>query len=349
MAIMVATAVIPMAETSADETDFDQDLGQFYSYTVQFIFNGSQAETISWDFGDASALSTEWNPRHIFPATGTYYVTQTLTNSYNGGSTTVSVYKVQIMGFPIISFESNGGSSVSAIQQTAYNTTATEPSEPTRTGYTFAGWYTDAALTAEMDWTSSIVVSMTLYADWQTVTEGYYTITYNTNGGSASAPIQSPVAEGDSFTVASYSGIKTGYTFGGWTNGSMTFVAGSSWTRSDDITLTAIWIAIEEPEPVYYTVDFDLGLIDIPMPEAQTIISGGHVTDPNVTLEGYDLVWIADGEVYDFSSAVTSDLTLCLSATELEDNENDNSTTIVMIIIAVVIVILALMGLFLIK
>jgi len=44
-----------------------------------------------------------------------------------------------------ISFNSNGGSLVSSITQ-AYGTTLTPPAAPTKTGHSFGGWYTEAAL-----------------------------------------------------------------------------------------------------------------------------------------------------------------------------------------------------------
>jgi uncharacterized repeat protein (TIGR02543 family) len=43
-------------------------------------------------------------------------------------------------------FNSNGGSAISN-QNLAYNTTTAHPADPTQNGYSFAGWYSDAALT----------------------------------------------------------------------------------------------------------------------------------------------------------------------------------------------------------
>lgn len=69
------------------------------------------------------------------------------------------------------------------------------------------------------------------------------TITYSLNGGSGSAPIQSPVSDGTSFTVASDSGFnRTGFVFRGWSDGSNTYQSGSSYTvGANNITLNAVW------------------------------------------------------------------------------------------------------------
>lgn len=40
------------------------------------------------------------------------------------------------------------------------------PADPTRFGYTFNGWYTDAECTQEYDFSASVITNMTLYAGW---------------------------------------------------------------------------------------------------------------------------------------------------------------------------------------
>lgn len=62
-------------------------------------------------------------------------------------------------------FDTKGGSMVTA-RMIDYNKTVTKPSDPVRNGYTFAGWYTDAACTSGYDFTTPIVENITLYAKW---------------------------------------------------------------------------------------------------------------------------------------------------------------------------------------
>ncbi len=64
-----------------------------------------------------------------------------------------------------VTFESNGGSNV-AKQSLARNTRADKPAEPTRVGYTLAGWYTDEELTNVYDFSSNVTGNLTLYAKW---------------------------------------------------------------------------------------------------------------------------------------------------------------------------------------
>lgn len=67
-----------------------------------------------------------------------------------------------------VSFDSQGGDDI-ADQAVASGSFATEPSDPEKEGYSFLGWYTDAAATQQWDFTSDPVTSdLTLYAGWQT-------------------------------------------------------------------------------------------------------------------------------------------------------------------------------------
>ena len=65
-----------------------------------------------------------------------------------------------------VTFATNGGSNVSS-QMVTYLGTVTEPSEPTRSGYEFIGWYIDKDLTNKFDFASQVVGEMTIYAGWK--------------------------------------------------------------------------------------------------------------------------------------------------------------------------------------
>ena len=181
MAVCLAPCID--AEGSGEESTYDVDLGQMWSYTVQFVFSGGNAQSITWDFGDGSPSVTatdkdedggNWNPQHTYAQKGVYYVKQTATNP-NG--TVSSVYKVEIMGFPYIAFESNGGSAVETIQMSNGPSTAVpaeKPTDPSKDGFKFTGWYTDADCKTAYDWTAPVKQGMTLYAGWESepVTDG---------------------------------------------------------------------------------------------------------------------------------------------------------------------------------
>ena len=101
-----------------------------------------------------------------------------------------------------ITFDTNGGSAVAPITQD-YGTDITAPAAPTKTGYTFMGWEPEIPATMPAG-------DMTITAQWRI---NRYTVTFDTNGGSAVAPITQDY--GTAIT-APEAPTKIGYTFAGW-------------------------------------------------------------------------------------------------------------------------------------
>ncbi len=64
-----------------------------------------------------------------------------------------------------VSFVTNGGSAV-ANQTVEYGREATKPEDPVYEGYRFMGWYTDANLTVEADFSADILANTSYYAAW---------------------------------------------------------------------------------------------------------------------------------------------------------------------------------------
>ena len=78
-------------------------------------------------------------------------------SSTGGGGGGSSKYKV--------TFVTNGGSTISS-QSVAYKAKVTKPADPTKDGFTFAGWYSDKELTVAFDFTKGITGNTTIYAKW---------------------------------------------------------------------------------------------------------------------------------------------------------------------------------------
>ena len=305
-AVIAFTAISLVASDVDADPEITRDYGEFYSYTLQFVFDGAEAQTIDWDFGDGSEHSSEWNPRHTYTTTGTFFVTQTTTNTQG---TTTEVYKVQIMGYPKLTFNSNGGSAVPEIQMDSYNATATKPADPTREGFTFDGWYCEQTFENAMDWTAGITRSMTLHAKWAPVQVPVvnYTVTFNSNGGSS---VQSQTVESGSTATAPADPVKNGFSFKGWYLGGVLYDFATPVTSN--ITLTASWQ--ENTAPIINrTVVFNVDGGSITVPN-MTIESGTSITFPSYigTKEGYAFNgWSFNNTTYQPGQAfsVTSDVT----------------------------------------
>ena len=83
------------------------------------------------------------------------------------GSSSGKKEEVEVTDPVTVRFETNGGGTIDK-QKIQKGTTATEPNAPTKTGYTFYGWYTDAEFSGEeFDFDTTVSESMTLYAKWE--------------------------------------------------------------------------------------------------------------------------------------------------------------------------------------
>jgi uncharacterized repeat protein (TIGR02543 family) len=92
-----------------------------------------------------------------------------------------------------VTFDAKGGSSVTASVFASGGTVA-EPTAPTRSGYTFAGWSaTDGGTRVTFPYAPGVVTDITLYAKWTAVSSGGGS--NNSGGGSSSSPTgEGPVA-----------------------------------------------------------------------------------------------------------------------------------------------------------
>ena len=77
-----------------------------------------------------------------------------------------------------VSFETDGGSAVEK-QTVEKGKTATNPTAPTKKGYSFAGWYSDKECKDSYDFTSPVTADLTLYAKWKEIK---YTVSSGANG-----------------------------------------------------------------------------------------------------------------------------------------------------------------------
>ena len=69
-----------------------------------------------------------------------------------------------------ITFNANGHGTAPAAQTVTSGSKATKPTDPTASGYTFGGWYTDSACTKAYSFDTAVTANITLYAKWTAVT-----------------------------------------------------------------------------------------------------------------------------------------------------------------------------------
>lgn len=157
-----------------------------------------------------------------------------------------------------ITFNTNGGSII-APKTTPFNELI-EITSPTRVGHTFAGWFTDIALTQPFNQARMPSQDLTLYAKW---TVNTYQITFNSNQGSSISDLTN-VLFGSSINAPN-NPTRSGFIFLGWyRDANLTQLFTFSTMPAENLTLFAKW------DVVRFNVIFEVN---------------GGVTLPNLAVE----------------------------------------------------------------
>lgn len=147
-----------------------------------------------------------------------------------------------------VTFNTNGGSTVSN-QYVLSGEKLTKPADPTKSGYTFSGWYKESALTNLWNFDNDTVTgNTTLYAKWTAVpvVPATYKVSFDANGGTGTMDAVS-VTSGSDASLPEMGFTYTGHNFLTWNtakDGSGTSYrnGGKVAAVKADVTLYAQWV-----------------------------------------------------------------------------------------------------------
>ena len=261
--------------------------------TTPSITSGSlvlASTSITFSKGDTKTGYTwkNWNNKN--DGTGTVLGTGDTYVSSNREAD-ITVYACYDLVTYNITYNTNGGTNPNNAQ-TSYNvTTATfNLPTPTKTGYTFAGWYDNAGLTGNK--ITQIAKGSTGHQEfWAKWTPNTYNITYKDQGGSDFSGTHAdghPTTHTYGIETTLKTASKTGYTFDGWHTDAactqnVTSLNATAYTAA--ITLYAKWKALS----FELTWDPNGGTITTPgSPEGGEVEAGTPLKAPTVTKEHYD-------------------------------------------------------------
>jgi uncharacterized repeat protein (TIGR02543 family) len=137
------------------------------------------------------------------------------------------------------------GSGASETSTVTTNLTITLNTSPSRAGYTFLGWRTQGMATGATPLAGGASYTLDennyiFYAQWSAIAR---TLSFNENGGSTTQASVSNKIIGDIEVLPTPTFTRTGYTFGGWSDGTSTYAAGGSFTVGNaDQAFTAVWV-----------------------------------------------------------------------------------------------------------
>jgi uncharacterized repeat protein (TIGR02543 family) len=182
-----------------------------------------------YTFAGWSDGSTTYAAAATYPSSGTVASNVTLTAQWTANTLTVTT-------------DEQGGTAIDNASTTT-GASMSLPGTPTRTGYTFAGWFvaTSGGLAITFPYAHGQTANFTLYAQW---TANTLTVTYNSQSGSSITA--GSTSTGGSVAVSPGTPTRTGYTFAGWfvaTSGGLAITFPYAHGQTADFTLYAQWTA----------------------------------------------------------------------------------------------------------
>ena len=278
---------------------FCWDYSAVTSYSVTFnadggtpapaiqTLNGGSLVTQPADPVKSGSIFVEWQ----YPNGTVYDFNTPVTSDLN----LIAVYTIAPVTYTVI-FNSDNGIS-NQLQTVAGGGLVTKPSDPAKSGYTFVEWQLNGTA---YDFSTLVTSDLTLLAVYRVAgAPVIHTVTFNTNGGMGYAPSQN-VYSGSLVTKPSdpfsFNGI-----FVGWQ------VNGSAYDFSTPVTSNMTLVAVYAPT---HTVTFNSnGGMYTP---SQKVNNGSLVTQPSnpYNFNGTFVEWQLNGSAYNFSTPVTSNITL---------------------------------------
>ncbi len=173
-----------------------------------------------------------------------------------------------------LTFDTDGGSAIGSVTRAEGTVLDLSAYTPTKTGYTFTGWYSDSTLQTKV---TSVTLDQdkTVYAGW-TKNTVYYNLYFNTLGGSAISTLRR--VEGTVINLSAYTPTRDGYTFTGW------YAERSLKNKISSVTLDSSKTVYAGWEEITYTWE---------IPAELSVEQGGSLSVPEKT---FTLEAVVDGE-----------------------------------------------------
>lgn len=231
--------------------DFDNCGPQSYDYSSGYYFTGSDGENYHTIMAyDDDGWGNSYVEAPYFSSPSHYYKGAAVGDSMHDNTRAIKNLCADVAAFRAetsggnsiaVTFNPNGGTCKTSYKTYSPGATYGELPTPTRTGYTFLGWYTAASGGSRVS-ASGTVRSGVLYARWKVMT---YTVVFNANGGSGDTSV---TVDYGSALGALPTPTRKGYAFSGWYTSPY---GGQAISRSTRIYGAATYYAhwSESPDP----------------------------------------------------------------------------------------------------
>jgi uncharacterized repeat protein (TIGR02543 family)/LPXTG-motif cell wall-anchored protein len=272
-------------------------------YTITYQSNGATrgsvpVDVLTYTMGQGAPIRTGSLGRtgYIFAGwTDNSAGTGTLYNSgdaYAVGTNNIMLWAQWTADTYTVTFDANGANGSPSKSTDSYTTASTPIVLATvgtleKTGYNFVGWGLSAVSTIVAD-SYTVSADTKLFAQWRAAS---YSVTYAVGvNGSGTPPTQNNVDYGDTFTLASATGLTANdgqydYAFVAWSDSTNTYSTGQSYLMgASPVVLTAQWTRI-------YNVNYSFngGSVAIPIVDQQKVSGDTIIVSTIVpTRDGYE-------------------------------------------------------------
>jgi uncharacterized repeat protein (TIGR02543 family) len=205
-----------------------------------------------------------------------------------------------------ITFNANGGNAVSPATATTTNGKLSNLPTPTRTGYTFNGWFTAATGGTKVDANYTFNANTTIYAQWAATT---YTITFNANNGTVTPTSGTTGTDGRLTSLPTPT--RSGHTFNGWFTAATGGTAvTTNYTFNANTTIYAQWTATAAATyTITYNVNNGIGTAPavqtVNAGSSATLASGSGLTRNGFTFSGWNTSAAGNGTNYNAGASFT--------------------------------------------
>ena len=243
----IATPLAAPAFTLSPSSETKAQNVAITGYTI----SSTGGTVASWSISPAAPAGLTFNTSTGL-LSGTPTTVQTATiytiTATNATSTATQTFTLTVTAAALtVTYDSQGGSAISNGSTTVGGSISASPGTPTRTGYTFNGWFVASSGGSQIvfPYTHGQTANFTLYAQWTgiTLTISYLPGTGNPTGSAPSSPTS--VLYGSTFITPANTYVRSGKTFAGWNDGTTTYAAGATYpstgTATVNVVLTATW------------------------------------------------------------------------------------------------------------
>lgn len=223
------------------------------NFKITYVYGNGSSDTYQtfYSLNPNNAISLPTATRYGYTFNGWYTAStggSRVTDPYTPSNTNITLYAQWTPSQYTLTYDANGGNVSPVSKVITYNEIYDALPTPSRTGYTFIGWYIDQSFSSQVlaSSTYTTAADSSIYAKWQG--NAYVVSLYpNYPIGGTSDPVQSTKnVNYDSQYGELPTLTRTGYTFDGWytsASGGTRVVATTLYSTGSNTNLFAHWTA----------------------------------------------------------------------------------------------------------